>query len=120
MNIEGDLYFAAVEELQQQINLILDSGLKVLILRFRRTHLLASTGIMALGHLIKSARDKGVEVLFCGVHDEIRETLESSGILESIGQSHIFIANDQLFTSAQKALIEAKALLHQEESDKEP
>ncbi len=120
VNIEGDLYFAAVEELQQQINLILDSGLKVLILRFRRTHLLASTGIMALGHLIKSARDKGVEVLFCGVHDEIRETLESSGILESIGQSHIFIANDQLFTSAQKALIEAKALLHQEESDKEP
>ncbi|QRN82090.1 SulP family inorganic anion transporter [Chloroflexota bacterium] len=119
VNIEGDLYFAAVEELQDQINRILDSGLKVLILRFRRTHLLASTGIMALGHLIKSAREKDVEVLFCGVHDEIRETLKSSGILESIGQSRIFIANDQLFTSAQKALVEAKALLHQEESNKE-
>lgn len=119
VNIEGDLYFAAVEELQEQINRILNSGLKVLILRFRRTHLLASTGIMALGHLIKSAHEKGVEVLFCGVHDEIRETLESSGILQSIGQSHIFSASDRLFTSAQEALKEAKSILNQDQPNKE-
>ena len=119
VNIEGDLYFAAVEELQEQINRILNSGLKVLILRFRRTHLLASTGIMALGHLIKSANEKGVEVLFCGVHDEIRETLESSGILQSLGQRHIFSASDRLFTSAQEALKEAKSILHQNQSSKE-
>ena len=119
VNIEGDLYFAAVEELQEQINRILNSGLKVLILRFRRTHLLASTGIMALGHLIKSANEKGVEVLFCGVHDEIRETLESSGILQSLGHSHIFSASDRLFTSAQEALKEAKSILHQNPSSKE-
>ena len=119
VNIEGDLYFAAVEGLQEQINRILDSGLKVLILRFRRTHLLASTGIMALGHLIKTANDNGVQVLFCGVHDEIQETLESSGILESIGQSNIFIANDQLFTSAQKALEKAKSILHENQPSKD-
>lgn len=119
VNIEGDLYFAAVEELQEQIKRILDSSLKVLILRFRRTHLLASTGIMALGHIIKTARDNGVEVIFCGVHDEIQKTLESSGILESIGQNNIFIANDQLFTSAQKALEKAKSILHQEQTNKD-
>ena len=119
VNIEGDLYFAAVEGLEEQINRILNSGLKILILRFRRTHLLASTGIMALDHIIKAAKAKGVEVLFCGVHAEIRQTLESSGILDSIGQSRIFIANDQLFTSAQKALDEAKAILHKEDSPKE-
>jgi SulP family sulfate permease len=119
VNIEGDLYFAAVEGLEEQINRILDSGLKVLILRFRRTHLLASTGIMALDHLIKVAKENNVEVLFCGVHDEIRQTLESSGILNSVGQDRIFIANDQLFTSAQKALDEAKSILHQENAPKD-
>lgn len=119
VNIEGDLYFAAVEGLEEQINRILNSGLKVLILRFRRSHLLASTGILALGHIINEAKNKGVEVLFCGVHDEIRETLESSGILDSIGQQRIFIANDQLFTSAQKALEEAKAILHKDQPPKD-
>ena len=119
VNIEGDLYFAAVEGLEEQINRILDSGLKVLILRFRRTHLLASTGIIALGQIINEAKDKGVEVLFCGVHDEIRETLESSGILDSIGQQRMFIANDQLFTSAQKALEQAKVLINKTPSPKE-
>ena len=119
VNVEGDLYFAAVEGLEEQISRILDSGLKVLILRFRRTHLLASTGIMALDHLVKAAKAKGVEILFCGVHDEIRQTLESSGILDSVGQSRIFIANDQLFTSAQKALDEAKSILQQEDAPKD-
>jgi anti-anti-sigma regulatory factor len=101
------------------MNRILDSGLKVLILRFRRTHLLASTGIIALGQLISDAKDKGIEVLFCGVHDEIQETLESSGILDSIGQQRVFIAHDQLFTSAQKALEHAKTLTQKSPSPKE-
>lgn len=119
VNIEGDLYFAAVESLEEQINQILNSGLKVLILRFRRTHLLASTGIIALGHIIDEAKKKGIEVLFCGVQNETRETLESSGILDSLGQQRIFIANDQLFTSTQKALEEAKSILHKENAPKE-
>jgi SulP family sulfate permease len=119
VNIEGDLYFAAVEELQEQINRILDSGLKVLILRFRRSHLLASTGIVALGNIIKTAREKGVEVLFCGVHEDIQEILESSGIFQSIGQNNIFIAKGQLFASAQKALNRAKSLLNQDQLTKD-
>jgi len=118
VNIEGDLYFAAVEELQEQINRILDSGLKVLILRFRRSHLLASTGIVALGHIIKTARDKGVEVLFCGVNEDIQKTLESSGIFQSVGQNNVFIANGHLFASAQKALDRAKSLLNQDQLTK--
>jgi SulP family sulfate permease len=115
LNIEGDLYFAAVEGLQTELESILDSGPKVLILRFRRTHLLASTGIVALNQIIRSAQKTGIHVLFCGIHTEILDTLESAGILNTVGQSNIFMADDHLLESTQQALERAKNLIHADE-----
>jgi SulP family sulfate permease len=111
VNIEGDLYFAAIDDLQKQIERILQTDVKVLILRFRRTHLLASTGIMALDHLIKMAREKGVQVLFCGVQEETYELLKSAGLTSIIGDSKIFTAKDILFDSTHSAINAAKTIL---------
>ncbi len=111
LNVEGDLYFAAIESLQEQMERILETDVKVLILRFRRTHLLASTGIVALNQMIRTANEKNVEILFCGVHDEIQETLESGGVIQRIGQSRTFIASDTIFDSTQRALEKAKEIL---------
>ena len=115
VNVEGDLYFAAVEGLQIELEKILDSHPKVLILRFRRTHLLASTGIVALNQFIKSAQKTGIHVLFCGVHKEILETLESAGILVTVGQANVFTADNRLLDSTQQALEKAKRLIHADE-----
>lgn len=114
VNVEGDLYFAAVEGLQEELERILVSGIKVLILRFRRTHLLASTGLMALSHLVRTAKNKGVHVLFCGIHDEIEEPLVSSDVMAMIDPSHLFKASNHLFGSTQLALEEAKRILNEE------
>lgn len=111
VNIEGDLYFAAVEDLQEKIEKVLEIDLKVLILRFRRTHLLASTGIMALEQLIRSAHEKGIQVLFSGVQAEVFEPLDVAGITGIVGDSHVFLANHHLFESTQRALNEAKAII---------
>lgn len=112
LNIEGDLYFAAVEDLKSQIEEILDTPVKVLILRFRRTHLLASTAIMALDQLIQSARKKNIKILFCGVQEEVLEPLKDAGLLDIIGESQIFLADDLIFGSTQRALEEAKAIIN--------
>jgi SulP family sulfate permease len=112
LNIEGDLYFAAVEDLQSQIQEILDTPVKVLILRFRRAHLLASTAIMALDQLIQSARKKDIKILFCGIQEEVLEPLEDAGLLDIIGEEHIFLADDLIFGSTQRALEEAKAIIN--------
>ena len=111
LNVEGDLYFAAIESLQEQVSQILESNIKVLILRFRRTHLLASTGVVALNQMIRKAKDKNVDILFCGVHDEIQDTLESGGVIRRIGLSRTFLANDVIFDSTQRALEKAKIIL---------
>jgi len=117
INIEGDLYFAAVEDLQSQIEQILDSGIEVLILRFRRTHLLASTGVMAMDRLLKKAQDRNMTILFCGLHEEVIEPLEGAGITEKIGESNIFLADRKLFGSTERALARAKAILSKKSSD---
>lgn len=111
VNVEGDLYFAAVEDLQEQIEKVLETDLKVLILRFRRAHLLASTGIMALDQIIHAAREKGIQILFCGIQDDIQESLNIAGVSEIIGNSRIFPADHQLFRSTQQALDKAREIL---------
>lgn len=116
INIEGDLFFAAVQDLQDQVDRILESEVKVLILRFRRTHLLASTGIMVLDRIVRSANDKKVKILFCGIKDEVHEPLKAAGLIELIGESNIFLADNQVFYSTKKALNAAKSLLGQDKN----
>lgn len=108
VNIEGDLYFAAAEDLQSQITEILKTDIKVMILRFRRTHLLASTGVMALDQIIQAARKQGVRIMLAGLQEEVLEPLQAAGITGLVGDAHIFRANVQLFDSTHRALEEAR------------
>jgi sulfate permease, SulP family len=114
INIEGDLYFAAIEDLQQKLEQVLNMNIKVLILRFRRTHLLASTGVRALDYLIRTAYGKGIQVLFCGVQNEIQTPMESAGILDILGEEKIFRSDDKIYRSTRQALKKANAILKQQ------
>jgi SulP family sulfate permease len=116
LNVEGDLYFAAIEGLQDQVERILKTDIEVLILRFRRTHLLASTGIIALNQIIRTAKEQDVDILFCGIQEEIREPLEAAGVIRTIGPSHTFTASDVIFESTQRALEKAKENLEEKEA----
>ena len=120
INIEGDLFFAAVQDLQDHVERILETDIKVLILRFRRTHLLASTGIMALDHIVRLAHDKKVHILFCGLQDEVLIPLEAAGVTDLVGESRIFLANNQLFSSTHKALAAAKQILEEQAQAEDP
>jgi SulP family sulfate permease len=111
VNVEGNLYFAAIEGLQKELEDIIESRPKALILRFRRTHLFASTGAVALKQFVKSTQEAGIHVLLCGVHKEMLETLETAGILDSIGQTNVFTVNNQILDSTHEALNKAKYLL---------
>jgi SulP family sulfate permease len=118
LNVEGDLYFAAIEGLQDQVERVLQTDIQVLILRFRRTHLLASTGIIALNQIIRTAKEQDVDILFCGIQEEIREPLEAAGVIRTLGPSHTFTASDVIFDSTQRALEKAKEILQEKQASK--
>lgn len=111
INIDGDLYFAVVEELQERVKQILETNVKVLIMRFRRTHMLGSTGIMGINDIIRAANSKKVHILFCGVQKDVMESLQAAGLVDSVGKTRFFQASYQLFDSTNQALTEARNLL---------
>jgi anti-anti-sigma regulatory factor len=64
-----------------------------------------------LDQLLQSAQKKGVKVLFCGLQNEVLEPLQDAGLTEILGESSFFLAEDQLFSSTQRALEQANKII---------
>ena len=114
INVEGTLYFAAVDDMENKLRALLQTGVKVMILRVRRLHLLASTGVIALTRIVTSARDSGVTVLICGVTEEVGEILASSGFASPMEVEPVFEASNTLFESTSQALRRAREIITEE------
>ncbi len=108
IHVEGTLYFGAADELERRLDALFQSGVEVVILRLRRVHHLASTGIVALERIAASAKRHGTRVILCGVRTNLIATLQSSGAVALFGKENIFEANDTLFESTRAALRRAK------------
>jgi SulP family sulfate permease len=104
VNVEGDLYFAAVEDLERQINRVFEANTKVLILRLRRMRLIASTGITALEGLLLQAKNNGTVILFSGISKDVSVLFRDCGLEENIGKENIFLATEVLYQSTYQAL----------------
>jgi SulP family sulfate permease len=111
INVEGALYFGAVEDLETHIEEIFHRGVKVVILRVRHMHLMASTGVTAIEGLANRASQLGITLLMCGVTDEVESTLLTSGTGQLVNINRIFKATDTLFESAHHALNFAENLV---------
>ncbi|HSV85111.1 MAG TPA: SulP family inorganic anion transporter [Levilinea sp.] len=111
INIEGDLYFGAVSDLEAAMDRLLSAGIKVMILRIRRMRRLASTGVSALQWSVIAARRQGTEILICGAGPQALAVLESSGISALVGAENIFPGSDVLFRSTRQALARAQMLI---------
>jgi sulfate permease, SulP family len=111
VNLDGALYFAAVEDLENKFHQTLDSDVEVIILRLRNTRLVGSTAMTSLGPLIQHARREGVTILFSGVPSEIAASFRKSGVSEIIGEDHIFIATPVPYQSTHKAYELAQNIL---------
>ncbi|MBN2501128.1 MAG: SulP family inorganic anion transporter [Anaerolineales bacterium] len=111
VNIEGALYFGAVDDLEERLEEIMVRDVRVVILRMRRMRLLASTGVTTLKTLVTRAEHMGTSVVICGVPEEINATLESSGITALVGEQRVFPANDTLFSASREALSHARMIV---------
>jgi sulfate permease, SulP family len=114
INVEGDLFFGAVSELEAAFDRCQQVGVKVLVLRLRRTRMLASTGVIALQGICMAARKAGTIILLSGVSPQIRSILESSKVAQFIGEERIFEHTEILFEATRRAVDAAKELVKSE------
>jgi SulP family sulfate permease len=117
LQVEGDLFFGVADELQERLTQFLHShGVRVVILRLKRTHSIDSTVLYELECFARHLQARGGHLLLCGIRPEIMITLRGYGLDKIIGPENLFpagpgVAGPGVFSSAKQALNRARELV---------
>jgi SulP family sulfate permease len=111
LSIHGNLFFAAMRDLEQRLPSPNGTQCPVVILRLRGDTLLAGTGASMLAAYAERLRAQGGKLILCGVEKPVLETLKRTGTLDKIGGENVFPANELLLASVQAALEYAQTWL---------
>lgn len=113
VQLEGDLFFAVADQLQEQLNALRRAGVRIVILRLKRTHSMDATILDVLEEFAGQMRRAGGHLLLCGVRPTVMSTLRRFDLVQVIGADNIFPAGEKVFTSAKRAVQRARELLNQ-------
>ena len=113
LNLQGELYFAAAEELQTELKRVLAAAgekPRFLVLRVQEAYNLDITTADALAHIADEARARGGRLILCGVRPGMYGTLERAGLISRIGGDAILPAEPEVLASTRKAIALALTL----------
>ena len=113
LSLEGDLFFGVADELHQRLTELRRSGVKVVIIRLKRSHFIDSTVMGVLDMFTRSMHERDGHVILCGVSDELQHHLAGFGLEELVGRENIFAQRYGVFASAKAAVKRARQLLGQ-------
>lgn len=112
MQLDGDLFFGAADELQDRLSAVSRTGMRVFVLRLKRTHSLDATVLHVLEQFARNLRDSGRYLVLCGVRPEMMAVFRSWGLIEILGENNVFPASTTgVFASARAALARARDLI---------
>ncbi len=115
IHVEGDVFFGAVDFLEDQIlKIALRDEVKVVILRLKRACCLDATSVTALSKIAHDLRREGKQLYISGATEEIARILQRAGIIEVIGSDHIFRSGETIFNSTYQALKQAVSQLNRQ------
>lgn len=114
LNLQGELFFAAAEELQAELTRLLETSSRFIVLRVQEAYNLDATTAAAIGHVAERARQRGGRLLLCGVRPGMKGTFERAGFLPQLGEDAIFPADRELLGSTRRALAYARDLARAE------
>ena len=98
VEILGDLYFGAVNHIEERIqgNLQQNPGQRYLLLRMYPVENCDISGIHALESIVHSYRDRGGDVYFVHVHRRVRSLMEATGFYNYVGADHFLDPDDAI------------------------
>lgn len=108
LSVQGNLFFAAMSQLSDQLPDPNSANCPVVILRLRGDTLLAGTGASVLVDYANRLRARGGNLILCGVEKETMATLARTGALYKLGPQNVFPADDILLASTHSALYYAR------------
>ncbi len=110
VQIEGNLYFGSAPDLEAKLEGIEDKA-RIFILRLRRVSDIDMTTLEVLKRFIDRVKSDGRDVLISCVNREIGKVVEQFKLVEQVGSGKLFMAEEQLFASYEKALIKADEMV---------
>lgn len=111
LQLEGDLFFGVADELQDRFASLLNDGPRVVILRLKRTHYIDTTVLSVFEQFASKMATRDRHVILCGLQAELKQKLESFGLVDVIGVHNIFETGFGVFGSAKLAFRRARDLL---------
>ncbi len=110
LNLQGELFFAAAEELQAELLRVLDSNTRFLVMRVQEAYNVDATTAEAIAHVAHEARQRGGRLILCGVRPGMYGTFERAGLLATIGEDAVFQAEPEVLASTRRAIAYAEEL----------
>jgi len=110
LNLQGELFFAAAEELHAELIKLLDSRARVIVLRVQEAYNLDATTAQAIVNVANEARKRGGRLLLCGVRPGMYGTFERAGLIPELGADALFVAEREMLGSTRRAVSYAREL----------
>jgi SulP family sulfate permease len=110
LNLKGEMFFAAAEDLERRLRDMLDDNTRFLVVRVIEAYNLDATMADVFATVARDARARGGALILCGVSKGMEATLRRAGVTETIGEDNIFPHEGALLGSTRKALARAHAL----------
>ncbi len=114
VNMEGDLYFAAAEDLDYELLECITPKTRVVILRMKRLRAVGSTAMAILERFDEILKSRGLQLVVCGIEDSLKQIMTGSGLRTQIGEQNLFYADNKLFQSMELALARAWSIVEME------
>ncbi len=116
LNLQGELFFAAADELQAELVKLLESSARVIVLRVQEAYNMDATTAASIAQVADKAKKRGGRLLLCGVRPGMYGTFERAGLLDEIGKDAIFVAERELLASTRRAIKYAHELARRDDT----
>jgi SulP family sulfate permease len=112
--LEGEMFFGSVTSLEGHLESIesrVGPDTKVVLMRMKRARNPDAAGMALFEGFVDRLRERGVQVILCGVRKELHETFRRSGLLRRLDEKDVFLEQPVRQTSTLLAIRHACELL---------
>lgn len=96
VDLSGNLHFNKVNKIKNELQKALQVG-DSFIIRMRNVEQIDITVMEQLEEFIDKTRERGGEVFFAGLSEEIKKDFEQYGLTDKLGEENFFTKDEELF-----------------------